>query len=154
LRKALSEGGRDNLGKGAHESAADSECSPRTAGARTARTRLARLKIKFLADENLRRAIVLGVRRREPSVSFVQAFEAGIAGKDDLAVLRIAADDGRILVSHDGRTMPRHFRAFVGRQASPGLVLIPQTLALGRAIDDLVLLWLASEDKEWINQIC
>jgi len=43
---------------------------------------------------------------------------------------------------------------FIGQQASPGLILVPQTLALGRTIEDLVLLWLASEDKEWINQIC
>ena len=112
------------------------------------------MKVKFLADENQRRAIVLGVRRREPSVSFLQAFEIGAAGKDDLAVLQIAADDGRILVSHDAKTMPRHFRMFIGQQASPGLILVPQTLALGRTIEDLVLLWLASEDKEWINQIC
>ena len=34
---------------------------------------------------------MLGVRRREPSVSFLQAFEMGAAGKDDLAVLQIAA---------------------------------------------------------------
>jgi hypothetical protein len=54
--------------------------------------------IKFLGDENLRRAIVLGVRRREPSVSFVQAFDVGAAGKDDAEVLRIAANEGRILV--------------------------------------------------------
>ena len=46
----------------------------------------------FLADENLRRAVVFGVRRREPSISFLQAFEVGIAGKDDLAALQIAAE--------------------------------------------------------------
>jgi len=52
------------------------------------------LKVKFLADENLRRAIVLGVRRREPSTSFLQAFEMGAVGKDDLTLLQIATDPG------------------------------------------------------------
>jgi hypothetical protein len=112
------------------------------------------LKLKFLADEDLRRAIVLGVRRREPSVSFIESFEVGSNGKDDLTVLEIAAGDGRILVSHDVRTMPGHFRTFIARQESPGLILVPQRAALGRVIDDLVLLWLASDDHEWINQIC
>jgi len=79
------------------------------------------VKIKFLADENLRRAIILGVRRREPSVSFVQAFEAETAGEDDPTVLRIAAHNGRVLVSHDLRTLPRHFHDFLARQASPGV---------------------------------
>jgi hypothetical protein len=41
------------------------------------------LKIHFLADENLRRAVVLGVRRREPGISFLQAFELGAEGKED-----------------------------------------------------------------------
>jgi hypothetical protein len=111
------------------------------------------LKIKFLADEDLRRAIVLGVRRREPSVSFMQAFEVGAAGKDDLAVLQIASNQGRIVVSHDVRTMPRYFHEFI-RQSSPGLVLVPQKLPLSAAIEDLVLLWTACEDDEWLNQIC
>jgi predicted nuclease of predicted toxin-antitoxin system len=111
------------------------------------------MKIKFLADENLRRAIVLGLRRREPSANFVQAYEAGAAGKDDLTVLRIAAEQNRILVSHDLKTVPQHFRHFIARQASPGVILIPQQLSLSTAIEQLVLIWLASEAEEWVNQI-
>ena len=111
------------------------------------------MKIKFLADENLRRAIVLGLRRREPSANFVQAYEAGAAGKDDLTVLQIAAEQNRILVSHDLRTMPQHFRHFIARQTSPGVILIPQKLPLSTAIEQLVIIWLASEAEEWVNQI-
>ena len=111
------------------------------------------MRIKFLADENLRRAIVFGVRRREPSADFVEAFEVGAAGKDDLTLLRIAADEGRILVSHDLKTMPQQFRRFIARQASPGVILISQKLALSTAIDDLVTISVASEAEEWANQI-
>ena len=111
------------------------------------------MKTQFLADENLRRAIVLGLRRREPSVSFVQAYEAGAAGKDDLTVLQIAAEHNRILVSHDLKTIPQHFRHFIAQQASPGVILIPQKLPLSTAIEQLVLIWLASEAEEWVNQI-
>jgi len=111
------------------------------------------MKVKLLADENLRRAIVLGLRRREPAASFVQAYEAGLAGKDDLTVLRIAAEQNRILVSHDVRTLPEHFRHFMQRQASPGVILIPQKLSLRSAIEELLIIWLASEAEEWVNQI-
>ncbi len=111
------------------------------------------MKIKYLADENLRQAIVLGVRRREPSISFVGAPEAGTAGKDDLTVLRVAAGEGRILVSHDLRTIPRHFRQFTTRQSSLGVFLISQNLALNTAIEELILVWVASEAEEWENQI-
>jgi hypothetical protein len=112
------------------------------------------VKIKFLADEDLRRAIVVGVRRQEPSVSFLHAFDVGAAGKDDRAVLRIAANEGRVLVSHDFRTMPRHFRQFIAEQPSPGLILIPQKLKLRLAIEELLIIWLASEAEDWINQVC
>jgi hypothetical protein len=50
--------------------------------------------------------------------------------------------------------MPRYFQEFVRRQSRPGLILAPQKLALSAAIDELVLLWIASEDYEWVNRIC
>jgi hypothetical protein len=71
------------------------------------------VKIKFLAGENLRRAVVLGVRRHAPSVSFLQAFEVGPSGASDPALLQIAANEGRILVSYDFKTTPQHFHDFV-----------------------------------------
>ena len=83
----------------------------------------------------------------------MQAYEAGAAGKDDLTVLQIAAEQNRILVSHDLRSMPQHFRHFLSRQTSPGVILIPQKLPLSTAIEQLVLIWLASEAEEWVNQI-
>jgi hypothetical protein len=36
-------------------------------------------------------------------------FEAGLQGVSDPDVLGKAADEGRVLVTHDHRTMPRHF---------------------------------------------
>ena len=77
----------------------------------------------------------------------------GAAGKDDLTLLRIAAEESRILVSHDLSTVPRHFRHLIARRASPGVILIPQKLALSTAIEDLVTISLASEAEEWVNQI-
>jgi hypothetical protein len=49
--------------------------------------------------------------------------------------------------------MPRYFHEFIHRQASPGLILVPQKLALSAAIEELLLLWMASESNEWVNQI-
>jgi len=111
------------------------------------------VKIAYLADEDLRHAIVLGVRRREPLVSFIRIGDLGAAGRDDLAILQIASEQGRILVSHDFKTMPQHFHQFISRLSSPGVLLIPQTLALNRAIEDLITIWVASEAEEWENQL-
>ncbi len=97
---------------------------------------------------------MLGLRRREPSVSFLEAFQMGVAGQSDLAVLQIAADQARVLVSHDVRTMPRYFHEFIRTRTSPGIILVPQSLALSAAIEDLALLWTACEEDEWVNRIC
>jgi hypothetical protein len=72
----------------------------------------------------------------------------------DPEVLALAAEHHRVLVSHDVGTMPAHFRAFrnAGRQ-SPGVFLIPQSLDVGNAIDELLLAWVASDASEWENRL-
>ena len=64
-----------------------------------------------------------------------------------------AAREGLILVSHDTRTMPRHFRAFIAFQESPGVFLISQYLPIGVAIESLLEIWAASDAAEWKNQL-
>ena len=68
------------------------------------------MKVSFQADADLNENIVRGVVRREPQIDFQTATEAGLTGLSDLDVLTMAARDGRILVSHDRKTMPQHSR--------------------------------------------
>ncbi len=50
--------------------------------------------------------------------------------------------------------MPAHFRAFRNNgKHSSGVFLIPQSLDVGTAIDELLLIWLASEASEWENRL-
>jgi len=109
------------------------------------------MKIRFLADNDLKRAIVTGVRRRQPEVDFLNATEAQLSGLPDEDVLALAAREGRLLVSHDRRTLPIYFADFITRQNSPGLILIEQNLPVKEAIEDILLIWEASEAEEWIN---
>jgi hypothetical protein len=99
------------------------------------------VKVRFLADADLNKAILNGVLQREPSVDFQSAHAAGLRGMKDDRVLALAAANKRALVSHDVGTMPSHFRAFkdVGNH-SAGVFLIPQDLDIGTAIDELVLI--------------
>ncbi|MBZ5624246.1 MAG: DUF5615 family PIN-like protein [Acidobacteriia bacterium] len=111
------------------------------------------MKPRFLADADLKRAIVSGVKRREPSVDFQSSQAAGLEGLEDPDVLAVAAKAGRILVSHDFGTMPRHFRDFVSRQHSPGVFLISQDFPVGAAVESLLVIWAASDSAEWQNQL-
>ncbi len=66
------------------------------------------MRPRFLADADLNQKIVTGLRRREPALDFLSAKDGGVIGRPDPDVLSIAADLGRILVTHDRKTMPRH----------------------------------------------
>jgi hypothetical protein len=77
----------------------------------------------------------------------------GLQGLGDEAVLEQAARDGRILVSHDRRTMPIHFANFTATRTSAGVILISQNLPIIQAVEDLILIWEASEAEEWVNRL-
>ena len=64
---------------------------------------------------------------------------------------KFAADEGRLLVSHDVSTMPEHFTHFIQNRHSPGLILISQELSYKDAIDGLLRLWLTTEAEDWQN---
>jgi hypothetical protein len=105
------------------------------------------------ADENFNAKIITGVLRRESTVDFRTAASAGLLGLPDRDVLAAAAQSRRILVSHDHRTLADEFRAFVRTTESAGLLIVSQQLDIRQAIEELLLVWGASEDDEWINQL-
>jgi hypothetical protein len=110
-------------------------------------------KIRFQADADLRQAIVTGAIRREPNLDFRSATEAGLEGIKDPEVLALSAKNGRVLVTHDRKTMPREFGKFITSQTSSGVLILSQNLPIGEAIDAIILVWEASTSEEWINQI-
>lgn len=67
------------------------------------------MKIRFQGDSDFSKAIIVGLVREEPSIDFRTGDEAGLRGLPDGKVLAIASEDNRVLVSHDRRTMPKHF---------------------------------------------
>ena len=112
------------------------------------------MKVRFLTDADLNKAIVTGVLRREPTVDFLTAHVAGLRRMSDPEVLGLAAEQGRVLVSHDVGTMSAHFRNLRNAcKPSAGVFLIPQSLSLAIAIDELLVIWLTSEAAEWENRL-
>ena len=108
--------------------------------------------IRFQADADLNRRIVRAVHRLEPAVDFRTAAEADLEGVEDPEVLALAANEGRVLVTHDKKTMPTHFGHFIVERTSPGVIVIPQHMPIGTAAEGLVLIWSASEADEWVNR--
>ncbi len=110
--------------------------------------------VRFLADASLHHAIVTGCARRQPAIDILSAQSAKLHGMSDPDVLGIAASQGRILVTHDFRTMPKHFAEFLAAGgSSPGVFLVKQQTPLASVIEDLVLVWTASTPEDWTNRI-
>lgn len=113
------------------------------------------MSIRFQADNDLKRIIVDATLRREPHIDFQTAQAARLDGLDDEAVLRRAASQSRILVSHDKRTMPQALASFVrSGDTSPGVLLvIPQSAPIREIVEALCLIWVDDRANDWKNLI-
>jgi hypothetical protein len=108
---------------------------------------------KFIADADLNRSIIIGVRLREPTVDFLTAREGATLGLADPQVLARGASTARVVVSSDQSTMPRHFWKFIDSHESPGMIIVPQSVELLWAIDELLRIWAESGPESLNNQI-
>ena len=64
------------------------------------------MRVRFQADADLDGRVLRALKRAAPEIDIRTAAEAGLEGLPDSEVLRITAEDGRILVSQHRRTMP------------------------------------------------
>lgn len=60
---------------------------------------------RLLADANLNAGIVTGLCRRQTEIDFRRAEDVPLKGLPDPVVLATAAEDSRVLVSHDVRSI-------------------------------------------------
>lgn len=107
--------------------------------------------MKWLADENLRNAIIRGILRQAPAFDIVRAQDIPeIASRDDLALLKFATLSGRIVVTHDLSTMipAMHEQIRLASYCTP-ILLVPDSLDIGSAIQDLLLLDQFSVEADW-----
>ena len=96
--------------------------------------------LKLLADENFNQQIVTGLRRRLVDVDVVTVREAGRQGALDPELLAWAAREGRVVVTHDTRTMGHcAYERVAAGKALPGVFEVPDRMPTGRAIEELLL---------------
>ena len=95
--------------------------------------------LRFLCDENLDHRILRGLKLRRPDVECMIAQQTEMAGSGDAQLLAWAAEQARVVLTHDLKTIPKHaYTRIVAGQEMPGVIAIPKELAIGSVIDDLV----------------
>ena len=86
-------------------------------------------------------------------MDFRDAREGGLIDVADPDVLRISSEAGRILVSHDRRTMPGHLARFLENRSSAGVIIVAQDLDIGAAVEDFLLIWATTAAEEWRDRL-
>ena len=110
--------------------------------------------MRFLADENFSVPILTGLRRRLPDLDIIHIHELGMDRTPDPDILVWAAAENRVVITHDADTMPDY--AYQRLQAGlpmPGMVVVPDVMPIGQAIERLALLIGGSFDDEWAGLV-
>ena len=110
--------------------------------------------MRFLADENFNNRILNGVLRQYPDTDIVRVQDTEVYEAADPVVLEWAAQENRILLTHDTRTMAAFAYARVAAgQPMTGVLVINSLLPIQQAVDSLVLVVGASDPVEWENKV-
>ncbi len=110
--------------------------------------------MRFLADENFDNHIVRGLLRENPDIDLIRVQDTEVWQADDPAVLAWAAGAGRILLTHDIRTMPDYaYERVEAALPMPGVIVIRRQVSIGRAVAELLIVAGASNVDEWANQV-
>ncbi len=110
--------------------------------------------LRLAADENFNGDIVRGLLRRHPDLDIVRVQDVGLGGAKDDALLDWTAKQGRVLLTHDVNTITRYvYERVEAGKPMPGVLEVNPELAIGQAIEDILLFAECSLEGEWEGQI-
>jgi hypothetical protein len=104
----------------------------------------------FLTDEDFDNDVLRGLLRRLPELDIVRVQDVDLSGASDPVILDWAERENRIVLTHDASTMPAHAyeRLDAGLRLS-GVCVVPKSLPIGQAIDEILLLAQCSLTEDW-----
>ncbi len=112
--------------------------------------------VRYLLDENMAHAVRDQLLLREPRLDILCIGDdtAPPLGTPDPIILEWIEQKGYILISRNRRTIPGHLREHLtaGRHV-PGILLLTRRHSLGQLLNDLLLIWNASEPGEYQDRI-
>jgi predicted nuclease of predicted toxin-antitoxin system len=110
--------------------------------------------LRLVSDENFSGRIVRGLTARVAGLDLVRVQDAGLMQTPDPQVLAWAAAEGRVVLTHDRRTMPpfAYDRVRAG-EPMPGVVVVSHLIPVGQAIDELELLLTCTSADELRDRV-
>lgn len=109
---------------------------------------------KILADQNFTGAILNALSARFPELDIVRTEDLGIKRYRDEQILEWAEANQRLILTHDARTFVGiAYERLAAGGTFCGVVLVPASLMIRAAADDLTILIACTEDKELYNRV-
>jgi hypothetical protein len=111
--------------------------------------------LKLLADENFNNDILRGVIRRLPNADIPRIQDIPeIAGKDDPTLLEWAAQEGRVLLTHDVRTITKYaYERIAAGLLMAGVFEIKRSVPIAIAVEEILIIVECSNEGEWEGQV-
>ena len=112
--------------------------------------------IRFLLDENVDPLYRQELLRREPNMVVwrVGDVSAPPDGMPDPEILTWCESRSFILITNNRKSMPDHLETHLAQgQHVPGIFVLNAEMGIGETIDELLLIWNASDEQEYRDNI-
>ena len=110
--------------------------------------------LRLLADENFNGDIVRGLLLRQADLDIARVQDVGLAGADDPGVLRWAAENDRIIITHDRATMATYaFHRVTAADTMAGVLVINDRLPISQAIEEILLVAECGDSALWTGRV-
>ena len=110
----------------------------------------------FLLDENVNPILRDALHRSEPEMTVWRVGDPGVPknGASDPAILDWCARNEYTLITNNRNSMFEHLREFVaGGRIAPAVFVLNAKMTTGQTVNELQLVWRASEPREYENTI-
>lgn len=110
--------------------------------------------LKLLANENFDNTVVRGLLQRNPNIDLVRVQDVGLSGENDPTILAWAAQENRVLLTHDVATITRYaYERVTQGQPIPGVIEVGVEVSIGKVIEDILLILECGLERELERQI-
>jgi GAF domain-containing protein len=110
--------------------------------------------IRLLADENFNGDVLEALMRAEPTLDVIRAQDIELYQSPDPIVLEWAAREGRILLTHDVKTMTRFAADRIKADLPmPGVIEVRIRSPIGIVVEDILIVLLTSRPGELNNRV-
>ena len=108
---------------------------------------------RFLSDEDFDNDILRAMLRQLPGLDVVRVQDVELMNVDDSLILAWAAQQNRVMLTHDVNTMNGSaFRRVREGLPMPGVIAVRKLAPIAASINDLVYIVQAAEDEDFWNQ--